>query len=60
MASSLEGPGLMPVLSMIIPKNPLLAAAKMYFVKLTDRPAAGSRLSTFTIELRCSSQVTCE
>ena len=58
MISSLEEDGLMPVLSMTIPRNSCLAAPKMYLAKLTDRPSASSRLSTFTIEVMCSSQVT--
>ena len=58
MASSLKTAGLMPVLSMIIPRNSCLAAPKIYLAKLTDRPAASNRLSTFIIEVRCSPQVT--
>ena len=58
MASSLEGDGPMPVLSMIIPRNSCLAAPKIHLAKLAERPAASSRLSTFMIEVRCSSQVT--
>ena len=58
MASSLEGAGLMLVLSIIIPRNSCIAAPKMYLAKLTDKPAASNRLSTFTVEVRCSSQVT--
>ena len=58
MASSLEGEDLMPVLSIIIPRNPCLAAPKTHLAKLTDRPAASGRLSTFINKVRCSSQVT--
>ena len=58
MASSLEGAGLMPVLSIIIPRNSCLAASNMHVAKLTDNPAASNRLSTFIMEVRCSSQVT--
>ena len=58
MASSLEGAGLMPVLSIILPRNSFLAAPKMHLAKLSDKPAASNRLSTFIIEVRCSSQVT--
>ena len=43
---------------MIIPGNSCLAAPKIYLAKLTDRPAASSRLSTFNVNVRCSSQVT--
>ena len=55
MASSLEEGGLMSVLSMIIPRNSCLVAQKKYLAKLTDWPAASSRLSTFSVEVRCSS-----
>ena len=48
----------MPVLSMIIPRNSCLGAPKIHLAKFTDRPAASSRLSTFIIGVRCSSQVT--
>ena len=58
MASSFEGGGLMPVLSMSIPRNSCHAAPKIHLAKSTDRPAASSRLSTFVIEVRYSSQVT--
>ena len=58
MASSLEGACLMPVLSIIIPRNSCLAAPKMHLVKLTYKPAASNRLSTFIIEVRYSSRVT--
>ena len=58
MVSTLEGDGPMPVLSMIIPRNSYLAAPKIHLAKLTVRPAASSRLSTFSVEVRSSSQVT--
>ena len=48
----------MPVLSIIIPRNSCLAAPKMHLAKWTDKPAASNQLSTFMIEVRCSSQVT--
>ena len=48
----------MSVLSIVIPKNSCLAAPKMHLAKLTDKPAASNRMSTFIIEVRCSSQVT--
>ena len=48
----------MPVLLIIIPRNSCLAAPKMHLAKLTDKPAASNRLSAFSIEVRCSSQVT--
>ena len=43
---------------MIIPRNSCLAAPKIYLAKLTDRPAPSSRMSTFNVNVRCSSQVT--
>ena len=49
---------MMPVLSMIIPRNSCRAATKIHFVKLTESPAASSYLSTFNVDIRCSSQVT--
>ena len=58
MASSLEGAGLIPGLSMIIPRNSCLADQKTHLAKCTDRPAASSRRSTFIIEIRWSSHVT--
>ena len=58
MAPRLEGDGLIPVPLMVIPRNSCLAAPKIHLAKLTDRPAASSRLSTFSVEVRCSFQVT--
>ena len=58
MASSLEGGGLMSVLSMIIPRNSCLTAPKNHLAKSTDRSTISSRLSTLRVEVRCSSHVT--
>ena len=52
MGPILEGGDLIPVPLMIISKNSCLAAPKIHLAKLTDRPAASSRLSTFSVEMR--------
>ena len=57
-AFTLEGGGLIPELSMIIPRNSCLAAPKIHLAKLNDRSAARNRLETFNVDVRCSSQVT--
>ena len=47
----------MPVLSMLTPRYSCLAATKIHIAKPNERSAASSRLITFNVDVRCSSQV---